>query len=159
MPIEYILPFTELAQIRIEWNKCVRSTQIQRVVNSPVNFPYFARRVIQALQSVTQKYARSQRDTHSFDSFHDSTNNMRGCLEAVGPYKIHEMHHGIFTSETCDAESKMLDDCARCLSVNKITICQCVFQHGHNGIAVIGRLRPDVFENERQRLQTAGSNV
>lgn len=148
MSIVYILPFTKLAQIRIEWNKRVRGTQIQRVVNSPVDLPYFARRVIQALQSITEKDARSQRDAHSFDSFHDSTNNMRGCLEAIRPHEIHEMHHRIFASKTCDTKSKMLDNCARCLSVNKITICQCVLQHGHNGIAVIGRLRSNIFENE-----------
>jgi hypothetical protein len=59
------------------------------------------------------------------------------------------MQHRIFASKACDAQCEMLDDRTRCLSMHEITIGQRVLEHRHNRVAIVSRLRPDVFEYER----------
>jgi len=69
------------------------------------------------------------------------------------------MEHGVFTSKASDAQREVLDDGARCLPVNEVAVGKRVLEHGDYRVAVICRLRPDVFEYERQSLQATGPNI
>lgn len=53
----------------------------------------------------------------------------------------------------------MLDNGAGSLTMDEIPIRESVFKHRHNRVAIVRRLWSDVFEDERQCLQTSGSDV
>ena len=84
---------------------------------------------------------------------------MWGRLEAIGPDEVHEVEHRVFAAEAGDTEREMLDDGARGLTVNEVTIGERVLEHRDDGVGVVRGLWADVFEDERERLQTTGTDV
>jgi hypothetical protein len=81
------------------------------------------------------------------------------CFEAVWPDKIHQVYHRVFTPHTRDIKSDVLHDDAGSLTMDKITVCESIFEHGNHGVAVVRQLGADVFEDEGEGLQTTGADV
>ena len=69
------------------------------------------------------------------------------------------MKHRVFAAKTRYAESQMLDNDTCRLTVDEVTVCERVFEHGDNRVNVVGRLWANVFEYEGQRFETAGPYV
>ena len=90
------------------------------------------------MERVAEKHAWAKGNTHSLNSFHDRTDNVRRGLEAVWPHQVHKMEHGILTSETGNTESEMLDDNTRRLTMNEITVGESILEHGDDGINIVG---------------------
>ena len=60
----------------IRGHEGVLTTNVQRIVNSPVNFPHLASRVEETLQSVRQDELRTESDSSSLDRFGDSVDDV-----------------------------------------------------------------------------------
>lgn len=69
------------------------------------------------------------------------------------------MKHRVFAAETRYAKGQMLYDDTCCLTVNEVTVCERIFQHGDHRVNVVGRLWTNVFEYEGQCFETAGPYV
>ena len=69
------------------------------------------------------------------------------------------MQHCVLAIETRDTEREMLHNDTRCLSVDKVTVCESIFEHGHDGVDVVRRLRSNILEDERKCLQTARADI
>lgn len=111
------------------------------------------------LKCVAKKHTRAKGNTHSFDSLHNGTDNVRRGLKAIWPDQIHQVKHGIFTSKTGNTKGQVLHDDTCRLTMDKITIGERILEHGDNRVNVVRRLRSDILEDERERLQTTRSNI
>ena len=111
------------------------------------------------MQDVAEEDTRAESDPHRLDGLHDGADDVRRGLEAVRPDEVHEVHHRVFAAEAGDAEGQVLDDDAGGLSVDEVAVGQGVLEHGDDGVGVVRRLLADVLEDERERLQTAGTDV
>src|ERR1700710_7591 len=80
-------------------------------------------------------------------------------FKAVWPDKIHQVHHRVFSPHTRNTKSDVLHDNAGGLTMDKIVVCESIFEHGNHGVAVVRRLGADVFEDEGEGLQTTGVDV
>ncbi|KAJ2970542.1 hypothetical protein NUW54_g12706 [Trametes sanguinea] len=90
----------------------------------------------EALEGVAEEDARAERDAHRLDGLHDGADDVRGRLEAVRPDEVHEVEHRVLAAETGDAKCEMLDDGARRLTVDKITVGERVLKHRDNGVGI-----------------------
>lgn len=113
----------------------------------------------EALEDVAEEDARAERDAHGLDGIHDGADDVRGRFETVGPNEVHEVQHRVFASESGNAEREMLHDSAGRLTMHEVAVRQRVLEHRHDRVDVVGRLRPDVLEHERERLETARAHV
>ena len=113
----------------------------------------------EALQHVTEEDAGTECDAHGFDGFHDRPDNVRRRFKAIWPYEVHEVHHRVFATESRNAEREMFHDRAGRLSVHQVAVRQRVLEHRHDRVDVVGRLRPNVFKDKGERLETAGAYV
>ncbi|KAJ8590451.1 hypothetical protein M405DRAFT_861349 [Rhizopogon salebrosus TDB-379] len=57
------------------------------------------------------------------------------------------------------SQSDVLHYNAGGLMTDKVAVCESIFEHGNNGVAVVRRLGADVFEDEGEGLQTTGADV
>lgn len=69
-------------------------------------------------------------------------------FEAVGPDKVEQVHHRVFTSKASNAKSDVLDDRAGGLPMHKIAIGQSVLQKSDDGVDVERGLGSNVFKDE-----------
>lgn len=129
------------------------------MLNKITHLAYFSCGVEQPLQRIAQKYTGPEGNPHRFDSIHDGTDNVRGCLETIGPNEIEQVGHRVFASESSHAEREMLHYGARSLAMDEVAIGQRIFQHGDDRITVECRLGTDVLEHEGEGLETTGSHV
>ena len=69
------------------------------------------------------------------------------------------MEHRILAAETRYTKGQMLYDDAHCLTVDEVTVCECVFEHSYHRVNVVSGLRADVFEHEGQCFETTGPYI
>lgn len=69
------------------------------------------------------------------------------------------MEHRVFAAETRHAKCQVFYNDTCCLTVDEVTVCEGVFEHGDHRVDVVGRLWTNILEYKGQRLETAGPYV
>jgi chloramphenicol 3-O-phosphotransferase len=75
------------------------------------------------------------------------TNDMQRRFGALWPDSVHQVHQRVFTIHAHDNENDVLHNITSSLTVNAITVCWNIFEHGDHGVAVVHRVGTNVIRD------------
>ncbi|KAI3477854.1 hypothetical protein L1887_60363 [Cichorium endivia] len=159
VPSEVVALIREFGKVGVERDHGVLRAQVGRVVDANVHLSNLARRMEEALQGVVEEHARTERNLQTFDGRHDRSQYVRAGLKDVGPNQIEQMLHALLVSQAKRAESQMMDDARRRLSMHVVSVGERVVQAADDRVDVIFAHLANVLKHPAQRLETAVAHV
>lgn len=137
----------------------ILSTDIQRVVNLPVDVAYLASRMKQALESVEEQAHGPNAHAHALDRRHERLNDVRRRLEYVRPDVVEQVRERVLAPEAEHAQRHVSDRRHRGLTMHEIAVHESVLEQRRHRVNVVLAHLADVLEHERQRLEHAVLHV
>ena len=129
-------------------HKTILSTQIHVIVNLPVHFSDSSCWVEQSLQSVKKDSPWTQSHSQPLNSFHHSIDHVRRNLKDVREEIVQQMHESILASHVGHPQTQVLNCRSGCLSMDQVSVNQCIFQQRCHRIDVIFAHLPNVLKHE-----------
>lgn len=121
-----VVLLVSVLQIGVEGSQSVLTSDIDHVVDLPVDVANSSGRVEQTLHGVKEKIAGTEGHSHRLHCLHDGVDNVWGSLEDVGPNVVEEVVQCVFTAQTGHTQSQMLHCAGRRLAVYKVSVHQSV---------------------------------
>lgn len=143
----------------LEGNQAVLTPNIDHVVYSPIHLSDSPGWMPKSLKGVHQNDPSSDTDSDALDGFKDRVDHMGTSFKYIGPDIVEEVQESIFTAETLNSESQVLDSGSCSLPVNKIPISESILKQRGYCINVIFGHFSDIFEHEGQTFQHSVLNV
>ncbi len=159
MPSEVVALVRKFGEVGVECDHGILRTQIGRVVDANIHLSNLARRMEEALQGVIEEHARTERHLQALDGRHDRSQHVRAGLKDVGPHQIEQMLHALLVTQSKRAESQMMNNACRRLSMHVVSVGERVVQAANDRVDVVFAHLADVFKHPAQRLETAVAHV
>lgn len=115
--------------------------------------------MIESLKEVEKDNTWSKCCTESIDCISDSGDDVGRCFEDVRPYKIEEMNKRIFASQIGHTERKMSDSRGSSLSMDRISVRECIFQKSNDWLDVVLCHLSNILEHKGERFQDTILNI